>query len=201
MKLDRDFYSANALKLAPRLIGKKLVRVMGEKKLIARIVETEAYYGPEDKACHAYRNRRTRRTEVMYNPGGYSYIYLIYGMYCCLNIVCGPPGSPQAVLIRAVEPLNNIDDFVRNRKGNTAKLKMANLTNGPGKLCQAMNIDLNLNGMDLIKRTDLYLLDGNSPDKLVSAPRINIDYAQEYSHKLWRWFDPDSMFVSVIKKN
>lgn len=201
MRLNRDFYSANALKLAPRLIGKKLVRIIGGKKLTARIVETEAYYGPEDKACHAYRNRRTKRTEVMYYPGGYSYVYLIYGMYCCLNIVCGPPESPQAVLIRAVEPLNNIDVFMKNRKGNAAKLQMANLTNGPGKLCQAMNIDHKLNGLDLIKNTDLYILNGNSPPKLVSAPRVNINYAQEYCNKLWRWYDPESIFVSVKKKN
>lgn len=194
MRLGVDFYQQDAVTLARQLIGKILVRKIDNSYINCRIVETEAYCGPEDKACHAYNNKRTNRTQVMFKNGGIVYIYMIYGMYYCLNIVANKEGKPEAVLIRAVEPLDNIDIIRKNRKIKTNKNYL--LTNGPGKLCSALKIDKTFNGYDLIKGGELFILSSNKEYNIVETKRINIDYAQEYKDKLWRFYIKDNKFIS-----
>lgn len=193
-KLDLPFYQSNSVILAQELLGKYLVRQIDKQKIITKIVETEAYMGPEDKAAHSYNNLRTLRTEVMFGRAGIAYVYMIYGMYYCLNVVAGKEGIPEAVLIRGVEPIKGLEILKKNRKIKSTKIQ--NLTNGPGKLCQALDIDKSLNGSDLILENDIYILDrGERPDIAISK-RINIGYAEEYVDKPWRFFIKDNNYVS-----
>jgi DNA-3-methyladenine glycosylase len=186
--------------LAKDLLGKFLIRSISGKKIITKIVETEAYVGPEDKACHAHQNKKTKRTEAMFRRAGHAYIYLIYGMYNCFNVVAGSEGKPEAVLVRAVEPVQGENVIKENRKIQIRKRE--DLTNGPGKLCQGLLIDRDLNDYDLTKGGELYLEDlteENSKgiyDNIVASKRINIDYAEEYKDKLWRFYIKDNSFVS-----
>jgi len=165
--------------------------------IVSRIVETEAYGGIEDKGSHAYGNKRTQRTEPMFHIGGTIYVYLIYGMYHLLNVVTGPVGDPNAVLIRAVEPVNGIDFIKGNRsiKSN----KVYDLTNGPGKLTQGLAIDMDFNQKDLVSGDDLYIRESSKAIKgneIVQSPRVNIDYAKEYKDKPWRYFIAENSYVS-----
>ncbi|TDT72483.1 DNA-3-methyladenine glycosylase [Hypnocyclicus thermotrophus] len=197
MFLNKDYFQNDAIFLAKDLLGKILVREINGKKILCKIVETEAYIGPEDKACHAYNNKRTKRTEAMFLEGGCTYVYMIYGMYNCLNIVANKKDKPEAVLIRAVEPLNELEYLKKNR--NIKSKKRYDLTNGPGKLCKALKIDKKLNKYDLCKNKKLFILD--SKDKkieIVEAKRINIEYAEEYKYKLWRFYIKGNKFVSKI---
>lgn len=198
IKLGQDFYQQDALVVAKDLLSKLLVREIEGTKIICRIVETEAYIGPEDKGCHAYQNKRTKRTEVMFWSGGHAYIYLIYGMYHCLNVVTGQKNKPEAVLIRAIEPITGINRIKENRVIKSKKIE--DLTNGPGKLCQALAIDKKLNGYDLISGNDLYIINDNNYNHqeydIVADKRINIDYAEEYKDKLWRFYLKGNPFVS-----
>ncbi len=187
MILKNDFYNRNAVIVAKELLGKILVRRLNGKEIQCMITETEAYMGPEDKACHAYNNKRTKRTDAMFKQGGHAYVYLIYGMYYCLNVVTGDIDKPEAVLIRAVDPITGLDTIVKNRKVKSNKVE--DLTNGPGKLCQALRIDKQLNGYNLVNGKLLYIIraqNGQEHD-IVSGKRINIDYAEEYKDKLWRF--------------
>lgn len=195
MRLDYDFYRRDALIVAKELLGMHLVRIVDGRRLSCRIVETEAYRGPEDKGCHAYNNRRTSRTEVMFRPGGCAYIYFIYGMYYMLNIVTAEADQPQAVLIRAGEPLEGIE-LMQARRPKAAN--RCQLLSGPGKLCRAMAIDRSLNGHDLVTGEELFL---EQPEQLVLEPiaqskRINIDYAEEWKDKPWRFFFKGNPCVS-----
>lgn len=194
VRLDRSFFQSNSIVLAQKLLGKLLIREIEGQRMVTKIVETEAYMGAEDKAAHSYNNRRTPRTEVMFGRAGIAYVYMIYGMYYCLNIVAAKEGVPQAVLIRGVEPIEGLDMVKKNRviKSN----KVQELTNGPGKLCQALLIDKTFNGKDLILQNELYLLDNKEEHEIISAKRINIDYAQEYKDKLWRFYIKDNIYVS-----
>ncbi|WP_338028372.1 DNA-3-methyladenine glycosylase [Crassaminicella indica] len=194
MKFDKAFYMRDGITLAKDLLGKLLVREVNGKRIVCRIIETEGYIGPEDKACHAYNNRRTNRTEVMFWEGGHAYVYLIYGMYNCLNIVANKNNKPEAVLIRAVEPLNEFEFLMKNRNIKSNKLK--DLTNGPGKLCKALNITKELNGYDLVNGNELYILDCKKKFEIIKAKRINIDYAEEYKDKLWRFYIKNNPFIS-----
>ncbi len=175
-KLNRKFYLQDAVAVAKKLIGKLLVRVDGDKVFICTITETEAYAGPEDKACHAYMNKKTKRTKVMFDRGGCAYIYMIYGMYHCFNIVTNKESIPHAVLIRSVKSVD----------GSLSPTS----TNGPGKLCKALNIDKSLNGYDLVSGNEIFISDEKKKDnlKILSGKRINIDYAEEYQKKLWRFY-------------
>lgn len=192
--MNRDFFRQDAITLAKNLLGKILVRKIDGKTIKSLITETEAYVGPEDKGSHAYNNKRTKRTETMFKEGGHAYIYLIYGMYNCLNIVCSEKDKPEAVLIRSVEPLNEIEYIKNNR--NIKSKKIEDLTNGPGKLCQALKIDTSLDGIDLLNNYELYIEDNNFEKEIVSTKRINIDYAEEYAQKLWRFYIKDHKFIS-----
>ena len=177
-KLARNFYRREADVVAHDLIGTILVR--GRRR--ARIVETEAYVGPHDLACHAAKGR-TSRTEVMFGDAGHAYVYFIYGMYDMLNIVTGKVGDAQAVLIRAAEPLDDWDSDL----------------SGPGKLTRALGIKVKSdNGLDLTG-DEMYLLrDANtsSPARIRKTPRIGVDYAQHWKHEHLRFIDADSKSVS-----
>ncbi len=179
--LPKKFYNRDALVVAPELLGMHLVRRRDGIRQVGRIVEVEAYQGPEDLAAHSAGGRRTLRTEVMFGPPGHAYVYLIYGMHHCLNVVTAPCGIPHAVLIRALEPVAGIDTKTR----------------GPGLLCQALGIDRNLN---------THLLTGGAlsierpasvrPPLLRASERIGIAYAKEWARKPWRFVDASSAHLS-----
>ncbi|MBP5405940.1 DNA-3-methyladenine glycosylase [bacterium] len=195
MRFKPSFFMQDALAVAEALLGHFLVRRIGNRRIVTKIVETEAYCGVEDKGCHTFGGRRTERTEAMFLPGGHAYIYMIYGMNFCLNVVSAGKDDPQAVLIRAVEPLEGIDFIKENRKGI---VKDTDLTNGPGKLAKALLIDKTLNGCDLVRGKELFIEQNlQLPDfTIVSAPRVNIDYAGEFKDKPWRKYIAGSKFVS-----
>jgi DNA-3-methyladenine glycosylase len=179
------------LTVARECIGKILVHRSSQGLVAGRIVETEAYRGPEDRAAHSFGGRRTARTEVMYGPPGYAYVFFVYGMHFHFNIVTTREGAPHAVLVRAVEPLRGVRLMAARRELDTDDL---GLTSGPGKLCEAFAIDRRDYGADLCKNR-LFLSDGPRP-KLARSPRIGIDYAEEWAEKPWRFCDPESRYVS-----
>jgi DNA-3-methyladenine glycosylase len=178
-RLGHAFFRRPAIVLAADLIGTILVRKFGRKKYRARIVETEAYIGPHDLACHASKGR-TRRTEVMFGPAGRAYVYLIYGMYEMFNIVASEPDDAQAVLIRAAEPLD----------GWTADLS------GPGKLTRELHITRAENGLDLTGDKLYLTADPTYQARIARTKRIGIDYAKEWAHELFRFIDLKSSAVS-----
>jgi DNA-3-methyladenine glycosylase len=180
------------LEVARASIGKHLVHRSNEGLAIARIVETEAYRGPEDRAAHSRGGRRTARTEVMYGPAGHAYLFFVYGMHWQLNLVTGRLEEPHAVLIRAVEPVAGVE-LMAKRRGMSAERR--ELTNGPGKLCQALGIDGSAYGRDLTTGS-LALYDG-PPATVRRSPRVGIDYAgRVWASKPWRFCDADSAYVS-----
>ncbi len=187
--------------MAKNLLGKILVHTINGKRLSGRIVETEAYKGITDKAAHSYGGRRTKRTEVMYGPCGFSYVYMIYGMYYCFNIVTEKKDIPEAVLIRAVEPLENLNEISLNRYNrlfsSLNKTQIKNLTNGPGKLCKGLAIGKTENKLDLYGNT-LYIAEDNfSNFNIKNAKRIGISYAQEAADYPWRFYIENNIYVSV----
>jgi DNA-3-methyladenine glycosylase len=183
-KITRDFYARNTLIIARELIGMHLVHADGRTVRAGRIVETEAYQGPQDLAAHSSRGR-TRRTEVMFGPPGHAYVYFIYGFWYCLNIVTEAVGVPHAVLLRALEPVMQISDK----------------TWGPGLLCRAMAIDKRLNGADLCGEV-LWLERPAAltrrPPRIARAQRVGVDYAGEWARRPWRFYDRDSRYVSTV---
>lgn len=191
-KLTRDFYGRDTLAVARDLLGKYLVHMVDGVALCGRITETEAYIGAVDKACHAYGGRRTARTETLYGPPGTAYVYLIYGMYHCLNFVTEPEGTPAAVLLRAVEAAEEAEFMARNRFGHglsdmTAYQKK-HFLNGPGKVCRAMEITRAQNGLDLTGE-ELFLWDaGETEGEVRVGKRVGIDYAEEAAEFPWRFW-------------
>lgn len=201
--MKKEFYNTDSVTLAKKLLNKYLIREYNGKKIITKIVETEAYMGEIDKAAHSYKNKKSVRTAPLYLSGGHIYVYLIYGMYNCLNLSANKENIPQCVLIRAVEPLNSFDEISYNRFSKNyeelTNYQKKNLTNGPGKLCKALNIDRSLSGKSIFDR-ELYIEDNKNNDyDIVEDKRINIDYAQEDKDKLWRFYIKDNKYVSVIK--
>ncbi len=203
MALTQKFFAGDTVKVARSLLGKYLIRRYGETVLAARITETEAYIGRIDKACHAYNYRKTERTRVLYAPPGTAYVYLIYGMHCCLNFVTEPEGEPAAVLIRAVEPRYGLNQIAQNRfgreMGELTAYQRKNFLNGPGKLCAGLKIDRALNGLPFGSR-ELEVCgklseaglpdfsgDARKPEIQVSK-RIGIDYAEEAVDFPWRFY-------------
>jgi len=180
-RLSRSFYTQPTLKVAQKLLGKYLVRKIGKQKLIGKIVETEAYIGSQDKASHAYQNKRTKRNEAEFLIGGHIYIYLVYGMYWQLNLSTYKENKPECVLIRAVEPII---------KGKTEK-EIKQLANGPGKLCRFFQLDKSFYGEDLTKSKRIWLEDWGDKipkKKIKRTARIGIDYAGPYWSKIkWRF--------------
>ncbi|PKM81377.1 MAG: 3-methyladenine DNA glycosylase [Firmicutes bacterium HGW-Firmicutes-13] len=190
--LSKDFFLNDTVKVAQNLIGKYLKHSLPEGEVMGRIVETEAYLSRDDPACHAFRGK-TRRNEAMFGSPGTSYVYLIYGMYYCFNVVTQKEGVGEAVLIRALEPLKGID-YMRYRRGTS---KQYDITNGPGKLCQAMGINKEHNGKSL-NQGNLIILDSKEKPPIEKSPRIGINVAAE---KLLRFYIPGNPYVSDFKKN
>ncbi len=201
--LEGRFFDRDTVETARALLGKYLVRQYGGVTLVARICETEAYVGRMDKACHAYGYRRTERTKTLYAPPGTAYVYLIYGMYCCLNFVTEPEGEPAAVLIRGLLPRHGHDIIAENRFHCKAEEMTAcqkkNFLNGPGKVCKGMDIDRSLNGLPCPSRelfvceklSDLGLPDppeDEAPLEIRAGKRIGIDYAEEAAEFPWRFY-------------
>ncbi|WP_456418436.1 DNA-3-methyladenine glycosylase [Thiolapillus sp.] len=183
-RLTRDFFARDAVTVARDLLGKSLLRSHGGEILGGIIVETEAYLGEEDSACHAAKGR-TPRTQVMYGAAGHYYVYLIYGMYHMLNIVTGAQDHPQAVLIRALRPVRGMG-IMQELRGGVAEKR---LCDGPGKLCQALAIDRELNARP-VESSALWLNDAPSPGekRIMAAPRVGIGYAsEEDQRRLWRF--------------
>ncbi|WP_083001321.1 DNA-3-methyladenine glycosylase [Halomonas sp. GT] len=192
--LPRDFYRRDTLAVARDLLGCRLVRYYEGELMVAEIVETEAYRGSEDSACHAHR-RKTPRTEAMFGPPGHAYVYLVYGMHWLLNVVTQPEGNPCAVLIRAVEPVSGEVAMraLRDVKGR-------NLTNGPGKLTRALRIDKTLYGHDMTQSDVLWITAGTPPDAVASGPRVGIDYAQPADRDApWRLWSDGNPWVSKAR--
>ena len=180
-QLDESFFSRPAEIVARNLIGTILVRQLRTRQLRGRIVETEAYVGPHDLACHAAKGR-TRRTEVMFGPPGRAYVYFIYGMYEMLNIVTGGEGDAQAVLVRAADPLDGWEE---------------NLS-GPGRLARGFGIKLSENALDLTTSKKLFVTPDpkSRPPRIVRTPRVGVDYAKHWKDELLRFVDADSAAVS-----
>ena len=176
-------------------MGQILVTRLPEGETSALIVECEAYLGRKDKAAHSFRGKRTPRNEALFGPPGYAYVYLIYGLYNCFNIVAGALDDPQAVLIRALEPLTGLDLMRQRRKKTDPKL----LASGPGRLTQAMGITRELNGTDLLGET-IFIRPGAGakPSQIAAAKRIGVDYAEEWAGKPLRFYLRDNLFVSKL---
>ncbi len=179
-KLTRAFYDRDPILVAKELLGKYLVHRVAETERVGKIVEVEAYLGPHDLAAHSAKGL-TPRTQVMFGAPGHAYVYLIYGMYHCVNVVTEKEGMASAVLIRAIEPIKNIS------------LK----TKGPGLLCKAMQIDKRLNGHDL-ESDDFFI--ATSPEEqditIVKRPRVGVDYAKHWAKRLLRFYIKGNHFVS-----
>lgn len=201
--LSQRFFEGDTVEIARALVGKYLVRQYDGITLCARVTETEAYVGRMDKACHAYNYRKTERTRTLYAPPGTAYVYLIYGMHCCLNFVTEPEGEPAAVLIRGLSPRHNQDIIAENRFhckwGEMTAYQRKNFLNGPGKVCAGMNIDRSLNGLPHASE-ELFVcesLEGLGlttpaedlePLEVKVGKRIGIDYAQEAVDFPWRFY-------------
>lgn len=193
-KLPRDFYDRPTLDVARDLLGKYLVRVIDGTALTCQITETEGYIGKVDKACHAYGYRRTPRTDILFGRPGTAYIYLIYGMYDCLNFVTEAEGEPAAVLLRAGIPTPECGDAIAHNRfgrplaGLTA-YQRKNFLNGPGKLCRGLRLSRAQNGVDLTG-DELFVWDaGEAPPAHINAgPRVGIDYAEEAIDFPWRFW-------------
>lgn len=179
--LPRSFYDRDTIVVAHECLGKLLINVVDDVPRVGRIVEVEAYLGPQDRAAHSFRGR-TPRTEVMFGRPGHAYVYLIYGMHCCMNVVTEREGHASAVLLRAVEPVLNVEGR----------------TQGPGLLCRAMNIDRRHNAADLLG-DQLWI--GTDPASeasvaIVRRPRIGVDYAGHWARRLLRFYVRGNAFVS-----
>ena len=179
-KLPRTFYDRDTITVARELLGKYLVHTMQGVRRIGRIVEVEAYLGPHDLAAHSARGL-TPRTKVMFGPPGHAYVYLIYGIYHCMNVVTEREGHASAVLLRALEPVLNIEER----------------TQGPGLLCKAMAIDRRLHGCDLLGRELYIAADARSvPLTIVARPRVGVDYAGHWAKRLLRFYIKGNAYVS-----
>lgn len=179
-KLSRTFYDRDTRLVAQELLGKLLVHRRGGVTRLGKIVETEAYLGPHDLAAHSAKGL-TARTKTMFGPPGYAYVYLIYGIYHCMNVVTERAGHASAVLLRAVEPVKNIEGR----------------TQGPGLLCRALKIDRQLNAHDLLS-DDFFLAEPDDVEKIsiVKRPRIGVDYAKHWAKWQLRFYIKNNPFVS-----
>ena len=193
IRLDRSFYHQSTLHVAQGLLGQRLVRIVGGQRLSGLIVETEAYIGETDGACHASRGC-TPRTVVMYGPPGHAYIYFIYGMHHCFNVVTEEEGFPAAVLIRALEPLEGLKWMRRYRSGRPDD----QLTNGPGKLCAALAIDRTLNSVDLCTSQVFFIEEGRTiaDEEIAASPRIGIKSDEVARSMPWRFYIKGNRCVS-----
>lgn len=191
MKLTREFYLRSGLEVARDLIGKKLVHCTAEGVTGGIITETEAYMGEIDAAAHSYKGL-TDRTKIQFGAGGYAYIYQIYGMYFCMNVVANVEEIPEAVLIRALQPLDGVE-LMKSRRN---KKNLRDLCSGPGKLAQALAITKNHYGADLCG-DEIFIETAILNPSVTATKRINIDYAGDAADYLWRFILTDSDFLSA----
>lgn len=200
-KLSREFYERDTLIVARELLGRYLVHISPEGITIGKIVESEAYIGPYDPASHAYKGRRTKRTEIQFGAGGYAYIYQIYGKNFCFNVTTQKIGMPEVVLIRSLEPIKGMKLMAKRRGFHSiSERNIRELANGPSKLCIAMAIDKSLYGIDLCGDR-LFIVNPN-PEKqfeIITTPRVNIDYAGDAKYYPWRFLIKNNKFVSRPK--
>jgi DNA-3-methyladenine glycosylase len=197
MILQRPFYQRDTVTVAKDLLGKILVHESSQGMTSGRIVETEAYKGPEDQAAHSSGGRRTPRNEVMFGEKGHAYVYFIYGMYYCFNVTTGNVlGKPEAVLLRALQPVAG-KKIMAKRRG-TKQTDAIKLTNGPSKLCMAMDISRPQNKTDLTS-PPLYIKDAPPvlPDDIVKTKRIGVDYAGKWKNNPWRFYIKENKYVSA----
>lgn len=208
-RLPREFFTRDGITVAKELLGKILVHETELGMIRGIITEVESYMGEEDKGSHTYGGKRTERTEPMYHAGGTSYVYLIYGMYSCMNIACMTEGIPQAVLLRSVVPADAESEErmrelrlrpmnLRQQKKGKALYSQENLpvsivkhlADGPGKMCIAMDISRADNDVDMIKSDSFYVTEGIevTAEQIKAGKRIGIDYAQEAADYLWRFY-------------
>jgi DNA-3-methyladenine glycosylase len=191
-RLSREFYERDTVLVARALLGQRLVRIVDGLRLSGRICETEAYGGPDDPSSHAYR--RTPRSEIMFGAPGFAYVYLIYGTHHCINAVSEPPGSPGAVLIRALILDENLAEVRRRRGLPAAGSHLRGVADGPGKLCQALDITLAENGADLTAGETLFIEQDEpvSEEWVRVTPRIGVRGDEEARTRLWRylWLAP-----------
>ncbi len=194
-KIKKDFYTRDVNTVAKNLLGKIFVHKIGQKKLSGIIVEVEAYDGSMDKAAHTYIGK-TKRNEIMFEEGGFLYVYFTYGVHFCSNIVTGKKNEGTAVLIRGIEPLEGIEIMARNRFGSSAKLPQMkfNLTNGPGKICQAFQINKSHYGTDLTG-DEIYLLDYKkiNEKEIATTARIGVKKSIDLP---WRYYLKENPYVS-----
>jgi DNA-3-methyladenine glycosylase len=191
VRLQRPFFKRYTPSVARELLGCRLVRILDGKRLAGLIVETEAYRGHRDPASHAFRGR-TRRNEVMFWPAGHAYVYFTMGAHFCLNITTERKGTPAAVLIRAIEPVEGIATMKRNRGLDD----LDRLADGPGKLTKALGIDRDLNGEDIVLSTRLFLEPDTKPEVILASSRVGISVGKSVK---WRFFVQGSQFVSKAK--
>ena len=201
MIIEKEFYNQGAIEVAKGILGHYLVREVNGLKIRTKIVETESYIGSTDKACHAYNYKRTDRTKPLFEEGGIAYVYFIYGLYHCFNIVTNSKEEPEAVLIRAVEPLDNFE-YLSNIRFNKnynelTNAQKRNLTNGPSKLCSALSITREDNYKKLYIDSRLYLEYNYEKNiEIVETTRIGIDYAEEAKDFKWRFYIKNNPYVS-----
>ena len=178
---ERSWFDRSAAEVAPDLLGSVLIHDTPSGRIAGRIVEVEAYLGPEDLAAHSSRGE-TRRNAVMFGAPGHLYVYLVYGMHHCANVVCGPGAKPEAVLLRAAE-LTEGEELARGRRGDVPRARLAA---GPGNLAAAFGIDRGLNGADLLSGP-VSLAVGHRPDAIDRTPRIGVDYAADWTDRPLRY--------------
>jgi DNA-3-methyladenine glycosylase len=199
--LPLEFYlRPDVVQIARDLLGMVVVTETDGVRTAGRITETEAYQAPEDRASHAYGNRRTERTSVMFEGGGRAYVFLVYGVHHLFNVVTGSPGLPHAVLVRAVEPLEGLDVMLQRRGAARAT---PNLTTGPGALCQALGITTAWTNQSLVEPgTPVWIEDRGlqvPPENIEAGPRIGIDYALEWAPVPWRFWERGTAYVKKGK--
>ncbi len=192
-RFPRSFYARPVLEVARDCIGCLLVREGADGVVAGRIVEVEAYRGPDDRAAHSFGGRRTARTEAMFGEPGRVYVFFVYGMHWQLNLVTGSVGEPHAVLLRAVEPVLGLELMAARRRMPAGRRE---LTNGPGKLCQAFAVGAGDYGLDLCGDGDLFLAEAPRPTKVARAPRVGVDYAGSWAARPWRFFEAGNPYVS-----
>ena len=194
------FIRPDVVQVAKDLLGKYLVTNFDGEKTVGKIVETEAYRAPDDRACHAFGNRRTARTEVMFAEGGKAYVYLCYGIHHLFNVVTSVEGQAHAVLIRALEPFDNVELMMRRR--SMGKL-LPKLTAGPGALTQAMGIQTQHTGCSLLLPDGPIWIEDRgeriSPEEIIASPRVGVAYARECAEWPWRFRIKDSIWTSPAK--
>ncbi len=204
-RLRRQDYDVDAVTLAQALIGRRLVRDLNGVRLAGIIVETEAYVGVQDQASHAYQGHRSPRNESMYQGPGRAYVYLTYGMHEMFNVVCGRAGEPVAVLVRALEPTEGLEEMrrLRNRRPRKRPLREVDLCSGPGKLCAALAINRELDRADLTNDQYVWIEAGLGPastEELAVSRRIGVDRCGDWAMMPLRWLLLESRHVSVPVK-